>query len=131
MMRRQWMDSKKRSHASVLLLGIFACAGCGSAKLNDMGSEEGSAVASIVEELNEIKGNDQQIAAVYVNANSAPKSDEMNRYAFYVIGKPTVENSKAKAKVRVENNDGTPVGEFEWTFDQAGGTWKVENAPLR
>jgi hypothetical protein len=50
---------------------------------------------------------------------------------FYVVGKPTVENSKAKAKVLVENNDGSPVGEFDWTFDKASGTWKVENAPLR
>jgi hypothetical protein len=96
-----------------------------------MGSEEGTAVAAIVESLNDYKGNDQQIAAVYVNANSAPKSDELNRYVFYVVGKPTVENSKAKAKVLVENNDGSPVGEFDWTFDKASGTWKVENAPLR
>jgi hypothetical protein len=108
----------------------FFC-GCTSNKQNDMGSEEGSAVAAIVESLNDYKGNDQQISAVYVNASSAPKSDEMNKYAFYVIGKPTVEGSKAKSKVLVENNDGTPVGEFEWTFDKAGGTWKVENAPLR
>jgi len=96
-----------------------------------MGSEEGAAVASLVESLNDYKGNDQQIAAVYVNASSAPKSDEMNKYAFYVIGKPTVDGAKAKSKVLVENNDGTPVGEFEWTFDKAGGTWKVDNAPLR
>jgi hypothetical protein len=105
--------------------------GCTSTNKNDMGSEEGAAVASLVESLNDYKGNDQQIAAVYVNASSAPKSDEMNKYAFYVIGKPTVDGAKAKSKVLVENNDGTPVGEFEWTFDKAGGTWKVDNAPLK
>jgi hypothetical protein len=96
-----------------------------------MGGEEGLAVATAVESLNDYKGNDQQIAAAFLNASSAPKSDELNRYVFYIVGKPTVDGNKAKSKVLVENNDGTKVGEFDWTFEKANGAWKVENAPLR
>lgn len=126
------MSSAKALLSWLLLVSTaWFLGGCTSSKQNDMGSEEGAAVASLVESLNDYKGNDQQIAAVYLYPNSAPKSDEMNKYAFYVIGKPTVDGAKAKSKVLVENNDGTSVGEFEWTFDKAGGTWKVDNAPLR
>jgi len=125
-------SSQVRYHFSVFLLTVIALAsGCSGPSKVDMGGEEGLAVATAVESLNDFKANDQQIAASFLNASSAPKSDELNRYVFYIVGKPTVDGNKAKSKILVENNDGTKVGEFEWTFEKANGAWKVENAPLR
>jgi hypothetical protein len=124
--------SRNLFRVSVLILAVSAIAtGCSRPTRIDMGGEEGIAVASALESLNDYKANDQQIAAAYLNASSAPKSDELNRYVFYIVGKPTVDGNKAKSKVLVENNDGTKVGEFEWSFEKANGAWKVENAPLR
>ncbi|MFN7732231.1 MAG: hypothetical protein ACK5OB_10015, partial [Pirellula sp.] len=61
------MSSSKTPMFLLLLLNIgWVVGGCSATKQNDMGSEEGAAVASLVESLNDYKGNDQQIAAVYL-----------------------------------------------------------------
>jgi hypothetical protein len=125
-----------RNYIAQLFL-FFATLGCTqlgcsqSAPTLNVGGEEGGKVVSVIEELNEAKGDDKKMAGSFVSKDVAPKSKELNLYAFYVTGTPKIEGESAKCNVAVEKNDGTPVGDFEWELEKKGDTWKIKKAPLK
>ncbi len=132
---RIYKESILRNYIAQLLL--FATLGCTllgcsqSAPTLNVGSEEGGKVVSVIEELNEAKGDDKKLASSFVSKDVAPKSKELNLYAFYVRGTPKIEGNTAKCSVAVEKNDGTPVGDIEWELEKMGDTWKIKKAPLK
>lgn len=120
--------------AQLLLFATLGCTllGCSkSAPTLNVGGEEGGKVVSVIEELNEAKGDDKKMAGSFVSKDVAPKSKELNLYAFYVKGTPKIEGESAKCSVAVEKNDGTPVGDFEWELEKKGDVWKIKKAPLK
>ena len=125
-----------RNYTAQLLL-FFATLGCTqlgcsqSAPTLNVGGEEGGKVVSVIEELNDAKGDDKKMAGSFVSKDVAPKSKELNLYAFYVKGTPKIEGESAKCSVAIEKNDGTPVGDFEWELEKKGDVWKIKKAPLK
>jgi len=119
-------------NCTVFLLLCLSFLGCSqSAPTLNVGSEEGGKVVSVIEELNEAKGDDKKMASSFVSKEVTPKSKELNLYAFYVKGTPKIEGNTAKCSVAVEKNDGTPVGDVEWELEKMGDTWKIKKAPLK
>ncbi len=112
-----------------LLLIQLANTGCSGSNAVDMGGEEGSKVASVVEDLNEVKHNSKKLPEVFVDSKKAPDVKRLNKLAFYVAGKPTVNGTSATCKVLVEKLDGTPLGEKEWSFEKISDSWKIKSAP--
>ncbi len=115
----------------VVLTGLSLWIGCSSqSQQKDMGGADGSAVASLVEDLNEVKHNPKKLSTFFASKNAA-SAKEMNKYAFYVKGKPIVDGAKAVCNIFVESVDGTPVGEKEWEFEKVADGWKIKSAPIR
>jgi hypothetical protein len=102
--------------------------GCTTTKVVDMGGDEGTAVAGVVDLLNDYKADDARIQSIFATGTSLPPATELNKYSFYIVGKPKVENDSATSTILVEKMDGTPVGEREWTFKKVGGNWKIASA---
>lgn len=113
---------------SWLLIVSLIPIGCTATKVVDMGGDEGMAVAGVVDLLNDYKADDARIQTIFATSNSLPPATELNKYSFYIVGKPKVENDTATCTLLVEKMDGTPVGEREWTFKKVGGTWKITSA---
>ena len=125
-----------RNYIAQLFL-FFATLGCTqlgcsqSAPTLNVGGEEGGKVVSVIEELNDAKGDDKKLVGSFVSKEAAPKSKELNLYAFYVKGTPKISGETATCTVGVEKNDGSPVGDFEWELEKKGDTWKIKKAPLK
>ncbi len=115
-----------------VLLALTAC-GCGSSPSDskaglDLGGADATAVATLVEDMNDAKGNAKKVAAMFVKG-AAPDAKKFNSYDFYIVGKPTVTGTDATCKVRVDAAKGTK-GEQDWTFVKEGDKWKIKAAPL-
>ncbi len=116
---------------SLLLCGCLLSTGCSSsAGPVDMGGEEGSLVASAVEELNEVKHSPKKSAEFFVTKQSADSTKKLNHFSYYVAGKPTINGTSATCKVLIERSDGTPLGDQEWTFEKVDNRWKIKSALL-
>jgi hypothetical protein len=116
-----------------LLFIVFVCsAGCSSSTPSsvDMGGEDGTKVATLVEELNEAKGDDKKMSRLFVTTPTAAEAKKFNLLSFYVTGKPTVTGSNATCKVSIEKQDGTPQGVLEWSFENTSSAWKIKTALL-
>ncbi len=96
----------------------------------DMGGEDGSKVAILVEDLNEVKHNAKKMADFFTTKPTAADAKKLNSMTFYVKGKPTVSGSAATCNIQVEKQDGTPLGELEWKFEKLSDAWKIALAPL-
>ncbi len=117
--------------ASYLFLHLLALNGCSvSNKLPDMGGEEGSKVALVIEDLNEVKHNAMRLPELFVSKDGIPDAKKLNQFVFYVKGKPSVSGSTATCSVLIEKNDGTSAGEKEWSFESVSEKWKIKSAPI-
>ena len=118
---------------SVLILIALSCsAGCTSSPPSsvDMGGEEGTKVAVVVEDLNEAKGDAKKMSPLFLTKPSVADSKKFNELNFYVSGKPSVSGSTASCKVSIEKQDGTSQGVQEWTLEKVGSSWKLKSSPL-
>ena len=105
--------------------------GCGgNPSVVDMGGEDGSKVASLIEELNEVKHSPKKMAEYFSSKPNPSDSKKLNLMTFYVKGKPTINGTTATCNVQVEKQDGTPVGEIQWNFEKLAQAWKIKSAPL-
>jgi hypothetical protein len=96
-----------------------------------MGGEDGKFVAELIEDLNDFKADDTNLASHFASTSGVPTSSDLSRFDFSIVGKPSVNGDSATCKVRLDNSaDGTLVGEKDWSFKKVGGNWKIENAPL-
>jgi hypothetical protein len=114
------------------LLALAAC-GCGSSPTDnktglDLGGADATAVATLVEDMNDAKGNPKKIAGLFVK-EAAPDAKKFNAYDYYIVGKPTMTGTDARCKVRIDTN-GATKGEQEWSFVKEGDKWKIKAAPL-
>jgi hypothetical protein len=97
----------------------------------DLGGEDGSKIALLVEDLNEIKHNAKKMADFFATKQAVPDAKKFNQFAFYIAGKPAVSGSTATCKVLVEKAAaGTSLGEQEWTFEKVADGWKIKSAPV-
>ena len=110
------------------LVGLLLLAGCAAKDLSDMGGNEGKAIAEVVELLNDYKARDEKISMLFAKSDGLPSAQELNKYSFYVVGKPAVASDTATSKILVERADGTPIGEREWSFKKVDGSWKIVSA---
>ena len=124
------MINRYKKHFTLILITscLFGCGG--SAGPADMGGEEGSKVAVLVEDLNEVKHNAKKMADFFSVKPSSTDAKKMNTMTFYVKGKPTVSGSTATCNIQIEKQDGTPIGEMEWNFEKLADAWKIKAAPL-
>jgi hypothetical protein len=123
----------KISHIIGFLFIVFVCsAGCSSSTPSsvDMGGEDGTKVAVLVEDLNEAKGDEKKMSSLFASKPSAADAKKFNQMSFYVTGKPTVSGSNATCKVSIEKQDGTPQGVQEWSFEKISSAWKIKTALL-
>lgn len=117
----------------VLLMVSFSyLSGCGSSTPGsvDMGGEDGTKVAVLVEELNELKSNVKKLGDSFSSKPSVADAKKFNSMTYYIKGKPTVSGMSATCKVQVEKQDGTPLGELDWSFEKLADGWKIKSAPL-
>ena len=125
-----------RNYIAQLFL-FFASLGCTqlgcsqSVPTLNVGGEEGGKVVSVIEELNEAKGDDKKLAGSFVSKEVTPKAKELNLYNFYVKGTPKIQGETAQCLIMVEKTDGSPVGDFEWELEKKGDAWKIKKAPLK
>lgn len=113
------------------LVGLLALSGCGAKDFSDMGGDEGKAIAEVVELLNDYKARDEKISMLFAKSDGLPSAQELNKYSFYVVGKPAVASDSATTKILVERADGTPIGEREWSFKKVDGSWKIVSASVQ
>ncbi len=115
-----------------LLASVSCLFGCGAGTNGpvDMGGEDGSRVAILVEDLNEVKHNAKKMADCFTTKPTPADAKKFNAMAFYVKGKPKVNGPSATCNIQIEKQDGTPVGEAEWSFEKVADSWKIKAAPL-
>lgn len=111
----------------------LAAGGCGSGSSEnktglDLGGADATAVATLVEDMNDAKGNAKKVSGLFVKG-AAPDAKKLNAYDYYIVGRPTVTGSDATCKVRLDGKGGAPV-EQEWSFTKEGDKWKIKSAPL-
>jgi hypothetical protein len=110
----------------LLAIGL---SGCGSTpKPPDYGSDDGKAIALLIEELNDRKADGKRLAELFAEPVKDPK--KYDPYNFDLSGKPTVSGDTGTATLKVRTDDGTEKGTTEWTFVKAGDKWKIQSAPL-
>lgn len=121
-------------HCLSILLPVFVCclSGCGSSPPGtvDMGGEDATKVAVLVEDLNEAKGDAKKMEPFFISKPSAADAKKFNTMSFYLKGKPKITGTTATCNVQIEKQDGTPVSELEWRFEKVAGGWKIKSAPL-
>jgi hypothetical protein len=118
--------------ATLITMSLVLAVGCsGGASQLDLGGKDGEKIASIVEDLNEIKHNSKKMVDCFVSKQAVPDAKKFNQLAFYIVGKPNVTGSTATCKVLVEKAAaGTALGEQEWTFEKVADGWKIKSAPV-
>ena len=116
-------------------LGLLAAACClsgcgGNSGPVDMGGEDGSKVAMLVEDLNEVKHNAKKMADSFSTKPTPADAKKLNSFTFYIKGNPTVNGTAATCNILIEKQDGTPLGEVTWNFEKLADSWKIKSAPL-
>ena len=125
---------RTRITVCAVLLALLA-SGCGSAPSDsktglDLGGADASAVAALVEDMNDAKGNPKKLATLFAKG-AAPDAKRFNAYELSIVGKPAVNGSEATCKVRADDaKTSATKGETEWSFVKEGDKWKIKAAPL-
>ena len=108
----------RRSTLALLALGFLSAAGCGGsvAQPPSYGSEDGKAIAVLVDQVNEFKSTASQFEKLFA-AGAAPKGAAAKKYptlSYDVAGTPTVsgDTATARIKMRHELGDGGDAGEL-------------------
>jgi hypothetical protein len=118
---------------AVGLLGLLAL-GCGPSAPPtgglDMGGPDANKVATLVEDMNEAKGDAKKTAALFV-AGVRPETKKLAQFDYSIVGKPVINGTDATCKVRADKAPtGEKAGEVEWAFVKEGDKWKIKSAPL-
>lgn len=117
--------------ALIVVGSIGGCFGPATDRPVDMGGEAGTKIATLIEDMNDAKGAAAKMAPLMAAAPAAAEAKKFEAFEFYIVGQPTVTGTTGTAKVQVmKSESGEKVGEVEWTFEEAGGAWKVKTAPL-
>lgn len=116
---------------SLLVLG----AGCGSdistdGKALDVGGPDATAVATLVEDLNDANTSAKKLDTLFVKGARPTDLKKFSKCSFYISGKPSVSGGSATCKVRIDDAAGQTLGEPEWSFEKDGVKWKVKAAPM-
>jgi ketosteroid isomerase-like protein len=115
---------------------VVAAAGCGGGGGDtptgplDMGGPDGSAIAVLIEDLNDAKSTPKKAEAFFVKGVKPAEPKRFAQLSYYVVGKPSVSGATATCRVRSDDPGGTQVGETEWSFEKDGDKWKIKAAPL-
>lgn len=112
-----------------LLALALGCAGSEAAKGPDMGGEDGTKVAALVDDMNDAVGNPRKVAALFAAGGRPPDAAKTKGLSFSVVNRPAVTGAGATCKVRVDRGGGK-VGEPDWSFVKEGDKWKIKSAPL-
>lgn len=114
---------------SLLFLTLFIT-GCGQKKseLPDMGGDDGRAVATLIEDINDAISSQKKLKELFAADAKLPELAKLKGCMFSVVGKPTMSGTSATAKVKIEK--GGQASEQEWTFEKVGDKWKIKTAPL-
>ena len=67
----------------------------------DMGGEDGTQVAVLVEDLNEVKNNVKKLADMFTDKPSAANAKKFNTMTFYIKGKPKINGKNANRRQHV------------------------------
>lgn len=116
--------------ASLALL-LALVAGCGSSATAppNLGGEDGTRIAELVEQMNDDGGRTKQLKTIFAGA-TVSDARRFQQYRFDLKGKPEVNGSTATATVVCEKHSkGEPV-EKPWAFVKEGDKWKIKAAPL-
>lgn len=115
----------------VMLAGCSMTIGCASGTVQqDFGGDDGKSIADMIDDLNDFKADDAAIATRFAPNTRPPTAAELMRYDYSILQKPTFEGDSATCKIRIDNPDGSSVGEKDWKFKKVEGSWKIESAPL-
>ncbi len=116
----------------VMLFASFLLCGCGTKSTGpvDMGGEDGSKIALLVEDLNEVKHNAKKLADSFSVKPTSADAKKLNNLTFYIKGKPMINGAIATCCVQIEKQDGTPLGDVEWGFEKQADAWKIKSAPM-
>ncbi len=121
-----------RLFGSILLLAVVSVgAGCsGKPTPPSYGSEDGRAIAILVEDVNEKKSNTLELKPLF--EGNPPAIRELSKFSYEVTGSPTVSGSTATSQVKIlHEGTGDEIAKVEWSFTKAGDKWKVKSAPLK
>lgn len=127
------MNAVIRSSIFVGLLLVGS--GCGSdistnGKALDVGGPDATAVATLVEDMNDANTSTKKLDALFVKGAKPTDLKKFSKCSFYISGKPSVSGSSATCKVRIDDATGKTLGEPEWSFEKDGDKWKVKAAPM-
>jgi hypothetical protein len=119
----------------LLLASLVSMAGCGSEggtanKALDVGGPDATAVAALVEDLNDANTSSKKLDQLFVKGAKPTDLKQFSKCSFYISGKPSVSGSSATCKVRIDDAAGKTLGEPEWSFEKDGAKWKVKAAPM-
>lgn len=127
------MSTSRLSVCSVVVASVLALAGCGGSDGQplDMGGEDGGKIATVIEDLNDVIGDNKKLDTLFVKGAKPADVKKMTKYGYTIVGKPSVSGTTATAKVRVDPaGGGATVGEVEWAFEKDGDKWKIKSAPI-
>ncbi|MGL6076180.1 MAG: hypothetical protein ACRC8S_18645 [Fimbriiglobus sp.] len=108
---------------------LIGCGGDTTTKPLDLGGQDGTAVATLVEDMNDAIGSPKKLTDLFVSGAKLPETAKLKGLAFTIVGKPTVNGATAECKVSIEKNS-TAAGEQTWTFEKVADKWKIKAAPL-
>jgi len=115
---------------SACLLVMGCGDGTGDNKALDLGGPEASAIATLVEDLNDAVTSNKKLDALFVKGSTPTDLKKLAKLSFYISGKPSVNGTNATCKVRIDDAAGKTLGEPEWSFEKVGDKWKIKTAPL-
>lgn len=117
-----------------LAVALLAGAGCGSnaetGKALDLGGADATAVATLVEDLNDANTSSKKLEQLFVKGTKPTNPKTFAKCSFTISGKPSVSGTSATCKVRIDDAAGKILGEPEWQFEKDGDKWKVKAAPM-
>lgn|SRR5262245_33977079 len=114
---------------------LVGCKSSSSAVGPTYGSEEGRAIAELVERVNDDKSNVVKLRKMFAEG-AVPKDQAVLRkfptLYYEVRGNPQVTGTTAVATVtmRSESGNSDDKREMEWSFVKEGEEWKIQSAPL-
>jgi hypothetical protein len=119
---------------SLYLIVSISAAGCGGSsnkdKSLDMGGEEGSKIASLIDDLADFKNNPKKLPSICDESLKLTEPKKFGSYSYYVVGKPTVNGDTATCTIRIDDAGGTKLFEKEWEFVKRGNNWKIKSCPI-
>lgn len=115
--------------ALVVFGSLVGCGGESNPTPLDFGGPDATAIAVVIEEMNEAIGSVKKLDQLVIKKPTDMK--KLTKYSYSIVGKPTVSGTTATATVRLEEmkNSANSV-EQNWEFEKVGDKWKVKTLVL-